>query len=526
MTIKFSAALLAATAIAAPALALTVPPQLYVFGDSSVEQGNLYATPGFERPGPPYFSKDGFSRESNGPVWVEYLAPDIKPVLGAARSATRVNFAYSGATSGTDNLIGVASTGLLDQVGTFGARIAQGAPRPMAGSVAVIAAGVNDFIRDLGTIDLRTTSAQVIGNLGTATRRLSGLGVSRVLVEDAPNFVLAPEFAAVVPPADKPALVRVIRELLDGHNAAQAAALAKVNAELATTDVVTVGVSKLFDHVRANAKALGFTVTDRACYDEAAGTLCSRDATVQNSYLFFDNLHLTTRAQAIQADYYAALIGQLDGSAHAGPTRLVRDVAETLQGEASAERRARRTSWLADAVPDGFALIGEVGSQRVRDGRLLSARGDRTSYRFGAGYADGRDWSVRIVGARQQSDLTTGVGGLRLDGWSAAAAGERLLDARSLVDATTSGDDVARTKPAPDIFATALGKLAGIDASEAIVVGDTPYDAEAAAKCGIATVALRSGGFPDAVLQAAGAIAIYDDAAALLADYAASPLGR
>ena len=66
----------------------------------------------------------------------------------------------------------------------------------------------------------------------------------------------------------------------------------------------------------------------------------------------------------------------------------------------------------------------------------------------------------------------------------------------------------------------------GIDADEVIVVGDTPYDVQAAGKCGIAAVALRSGKFSDAELRDAGAIKIYDDAAALLADYANSPLGR
>lgn len=101
-----------------------------------------------------------------------------------------------------------------------------------------------------------------------------------------------------------------------------------------------------------------------------------------------------------------------------------------------------------------------------------------------------------------------------------------LLDVRELVAATTSSDDVKRTKPAPDIFATALDKLSGTNADEVIVVGDTPYDMQAANKCGIAAVAVRSGKFPDDVLWNAGAIAIYDDAAALLAAYADSPLGR
>lgn len=101
-----------------------------------------------------------------------------------------------------------------------------------------------------------------------------------------------------------------------------------------------------------------------------------------------------------------------------------------------------------------------------------------------------------------------------------------LLDAREIIDASTTSDDVERTKPAPDIFATALKKLAPLGASEVIVVGDTPYDIEAAAKCGIAAVGVRSGKFTDAVLSEAGAVALYDDVAALLADFAHSPLNR
>ena len=98
-----------------------------------------------------------------------------------------------------------------------------------------------------------------------------------------------------------------------------------------------------------------------------------------------------------------------------------------------------------------------------------------------------------------------------------------LLDARALVDAATSIDDVSTSKPAGDIFASALRKT-NVDPAEAIVVGDTPYDIKAARRCGIATVAVRSGGFSEESL--AGAVARYDDVSALLAGYDASPLAR
>ena len=101
-----------------------------------------------------------------------------------------------------------------------------------------------------------------------------------------------------------------------------------------------------------------------------------------------------------------------------------------------------------------------------------------------------------------------------------------LLDAHDLVAAVTSADDVKNSKPAPDIFAAALKKASTQTAAEVMVVGDTPYDVEAARKCGIATIGVRSGGFTDESLQDAGAIALYDGAAALLADYERSPLAH
>jgi HAD superfamily hydrolase (TIGR01509 family) len=102
---------------------------------------------------------------------------------------------------------------------------------------------------------------------------------------------------------------------------------------------------------------------------------------------------------------------------------------------------------------------------------------------------------------------------------------QKLLGIEDLVDVTTTSDDVETTKPAPDIFAVARDK-ADVSADAVVVVGDAPYDMEAAAKCGMTRVAVRSGGFDDETLRKAGAQTIYDDAAALLADFDGSPLAR
>lgn len=102
----------------------------------------------------------------------------------------------------------------------------------------------------------------------------------------------------------------------------------------------------------------------------------------------------------------------------------------------------------------------------------------------------------------------------------------RLLAVGDFVADTATADDVKNSKPAPDIFASALAKVAPLRPQECIAVGDTPYDVVAAAKCGIDTVAVRSGGFSAAELGDAGAVAIYPGVMELLAGLADSPLVR
>jgi HAD superfamily hydrolase (TIGR01509 family) len=83
-----------------------------------------------------------------------------------------------------------------------------------------------------------------------------------------------------------------------------------------------------------------------------------------------------------------------------------------------------------------------------------------------------------------------------------------------LFPARTSKDDAPSSKPEPDIVAAALAKV-DADPSTTVMIGDTPYDIEAAARAGIETIALRCGGYwTDDKLAAA--VAIFDDPAALL----------
>ena len=99
----------------------------------------------------------------------------------------------------------------------------------------------------------------------------------------------------------------------------------------------------------------------------------------------------------------------------------------------------------------------------------------------------------------------------------------RVAGTAKMFESTASSDDAERSKPDPDIVVAAI-KQANCPVADIIMLGDTPYDVEAALRAGIEIIGLRSGGWSDAELR--GAVAIYDDPADLVEHYDLSPFRR
>jgi phosphoglycolate phosphatase-like HAD superfamily hydrolase len=120
---------------------------------------------------------------------------------------------------------------------------------------------------------------------------------------------------------------------------------------------------------------------------------------------------------------------------------------------------------------------------------------------------------------------------LRADGLTlvvATSAGSDELDAlldragiADLLDERTTSSDVENSKPDPDVI-TAAARRSGEPPAALVMLGDTPYDVEAALRAGVRVVGVRCGGWTDAEL--AGAAAVYDDPAHLLRELERSPL--
>ncbi|MBM0276928.1 HAD family hydrolase [Micromonospora tarensis] len=101
----------------------------------------------------------------------------------------------------------------------------------------------------------------------------------------------------------------------------------------------------------------------------------------------------------------------------------------------------------------------------------------------------------------------------------------RALAADDVIDTVTSSADAEQSKPAPDILVAAL-EQSGLAAERVVFVGDSVWDVVAAGRLNIPCVGLTCGGTSRGELAGAGAVAVYDDPAALLDELADSPLTR
>lgn len=102
---------------------------------------------------------------------------------------------------------------------------------------------------------------------------------------------------------------------------------------------------------------------------------------------------------------------------------------------------------------------------------------------------------------------------------------KKIANIEDLVDEGISADDAHRAKPHPDIFRAALDKL-GVKAAEALALGDTPYDAEAAGKASVWTVGVTTGGWTQRELLDAGCIEVWKDVGELLDNFDRSAFVR
>lgn len=296
-------AFLSAAAIAPLAILQTSLPveaagfsQIYAFGDSLVDTGNAFAKTGI--PPAPYFE----GRFSNGPIWNEYLASNLK--------IAETSFGFGGALSNEsgfllfDGVPATAVTGTLSQVNSFAAN-------PMGvdpNALYVIWAGANDYL-----FAGQTNPLEPVGNLNEAVTTLSGAGAENFLLVNLPDLGNLPLASLRGLPSET---VLGLNALSSAHNQALAATVAGLNG---TGDIKVdlLDANGLFKS--ALAGDLGFTNTTDACI---LNPICVADPKVQDTYLFWDEVHPTTAVHRVLADSALSLVHP-DAAAVPEPTGAI-----------------------------------------------------------------------------------------------------------------------------------------------------------------------------------------------------------
>lgn len=263
--------------------------RMFVFGDSLSDDGNLFAlTGGAVPPSPPYFN----GRFTNGPVWVEDLAPRLELAVNP-----NTNFALGGATSGTQNVGTIPGApplpGLQQQIDSFVAANGTGAD---PNGLYVVYAGANDYLGG-GSTDFAAT----VNNLASAVTKLAAVGAKNFMVPNLPNLGLTPGVAA-----RGPQVQQGLALLISAHNSALAATVQTLE-QNPNINIISVDVNSLFNNAIANPANFGFTnvttnLVPGAGTDPNLRGFSLPPGTNPNQYLFWDAIHPTASAHAFIAD--------------------------------------------------------------------------------------------------------------------------------------------------------------------------------------------------------------------------------
>jgi outer membrane lipase/esterase len=273
---------------------------LYSFGDSLSDTGNLFKLIGY--PPPPY--SDG--RFSNGPVWVQYM-PGLTGLSFTSADDYAIGGAFTGPISyngvyhGT-NLVAPGIPGINDEIAEF---IATG-QRFGRGDVVSLWGGANNYFEYADIIEANPFQAEAIiaqavpttiSELSRDTATLIGLGAQTLLVPNVPTLGLTPDFNT------SPIAEILADQLSGGHNAALPGAMQALHLKTGA-NIVVLNEAQLLQNAVDDPARYGFVNVTDACTEVAA--CVNAPVATQNTYLFWDGVHPTTHAHALIAAYAAA----------------------------------------------------------------------------------------------------------------------------------------------------------------------------------------------------------------------------
>ncbi|OUL19222.1 GDSL family lipase [Nostoc sp. T09] len=244
--------------------------ELYVFGDSLSDTGNIFkATNGVYPPSPPYFQ----GRYSNGPVWVEHLSSKL-----GLNNTKNINFACGGATTISGSLNGIP--GALAQVYSY----TKNQQKLNPNALYILWAGANDYL--FGATN--TTSA--IANLSNAVQSLLTAGAKTILVANLPDLGKIPATYNTFNSSNLSAVTSL-------HNSELIKSIDSLQQKFGSgSKIIQLDVNSIYREAISHPAKFDFTNVTSSCLSNV--TSCSNP----DKFLFWDSIHPTTAAHRILAD--------------------------------------------------------------------------------------------------------------------------------------------------------------------------------------------------------------------------------
>jgi phospholipase/lecithinase/hemolysin len=276
----------------------------YVFGDSLSDVGNVYLGSSGSKPASPYV--DG--QFSNGPVWVQDLAarlglPPLTPSLAGGS-----DYAFGHATTGSPSTNNSDIPNLEQQVGTF----FSGHASAPSNALYTFSIGADDLFNNLGGLtggltppQAAAAAAQVVAS---EAGKLAAAGAKDLVLFDVPDLGVTPGITARGPGAS--AAATALSAFFD-----QRVLLDLAPVEAAGLTVFDLNTYALLDKAVQDPSAFGFSNVTDPCWtggftgSATGGSLCSTLPAVQDTYLFWDDVHPTAAGQLLVADAALRTLG-------------------------------------------------------------------------------------------------------------------------------------------------------------------------------------------------------------------------
>lgn len=289
--------------------------QIYVFGDSLSDTGNVLTFTGGQFPNTPYAP----GRFSNDDIWTDYFTDeldlDVPPVTKPFSGDDGLNFAIGGATSGDDN-IGVVPLGLEQQTDAFELLTKLQSSEDLNKDLFSLWVGANDYFSyiqdDPNTTDVVETNFPESGkdanravmevvdtNIGGAVHDIIDAGGENILLFDLPDLDRIP-LAQNLTEQDR----NKLGELTDRHNERLSNLVGEIETSNPNVNIIEVGINDLFDRIRENPNKFGFTnATDNFTGIDIVTEINQPPAMGNpDEFVFWDSVHPTTATHELVAD--------------------------------------------------------------------------------------------------------------------------------------------------------------------------------------------------------------------------------